>query len=120
MSDIKRLKKKVVDFCEARDWAQFHNPKDVSLSLMLEAAEVIEHFQWKNKEEIEEHLKNNKDKIAEEVADVFYWILLMCHYWDIDLANSFLKKMEQNESKYPIAKAKGSHKKYTEHQVQSK
>src|SRR5215213_1818144 len=109
MSDIRKLKKLVVDFCEEREWAKFHTPKDMSMSLMLEAAEVIEHFQWKNKKEIEKHIAENKDKIAEELSDVLYWILLMSHYWDIDLVKAFKQKMKQNAQKYPVAKSKGRH-----------
>jgi len=116
MSDLEALKKKVVAFCEARDWKQFHNPKDVSLSLMLEAAEVVEHFQWKSKEEMERHVKDHKDEIAEEVADTFYWILLLSHYLEIDLVEAFHRKMKQNEAKYPVDKAKGRHDKYTAYQ----
>jgi len=77
MSDIKKLTDKILKFRNARDWKQFHNPKDVALSLVLEASEVMEHFQWKDKEEIEEYIKTHKEHIADELADVLYWVLLM-------------------------------------------
>lgn len=114
MSDIKVLQKKILAFRDARDWKQFHNPKDLSISLVLEATEVMEHFQWKSKEEMVEHIKKNKEAIGEELADTLYWILLLSSDLDVDIMKAFEKKMEQNEKKYPIAKAKGSHKKYTE------
>ena len=114
MADIKDLIQKVVEFRDARDWKQFHNPKDSAISLALEAAEVLEHFQWKNKEEIEAYLKSNKEDVAEELADVLYWVFLMGNDLDIDLSDAFVKKMEKNSAKYPIDKAKGNHKKYTE------
>jgi len=112
--EIKELQKLIVKFRDARDWKQFHNPKDLALSLTLEAAEVLEHFQWKSKEEIEEYVVTRKYKIAEELADVFYWILLMSHDLKIDLPEALKEKMKENENKYPVEKAKGSHKKYTE------
>lgn len=114
MSDIKKLTKLIIKFRNARDWKQFHNPKDVSLSLVLEAAEVMEHFQWKNTEEIEKYLKKNKDKIAEELADVLYWILLFSHDLKINVSSVLRKKLSKNEKKYPLNKSKGKHIKYTE------
>ena len=114
MSDIKTLTKRIVDFRDARDWKQFHNSKDVALSLNLEASEVLEHFQWKNGEELEEYIKTHKDHISEELADVLYWILLMSHDLNIDIAKALRKKMDKNEEKYAVEKAKGNHKKYTE------
>lgn len=114
MSDIKKLTDLIIKFRDARNWKQFHNPKDLALSLTLEAAEVLEKFQWKSPEEINEYIKTNKDQIGEELADVLYWVLLMSHDLKIDLIKIFNKKMEQNENKYPISKSKNSHKKYTE------
>ena len=114
MTDIKSLTKKIIAFRDARDWKQFHNPKDLSLSLVLEATEVMEHFQWKNKEEIDDHIKHNKEDIAEELADVMYWVPLMSNDMKIDIAKALKKNIEKNEKKYPVEKAKGSHKKYTE------
>lgn len=114
MSDIQKLTDLVVKFRDARDWKQFHNAKDSSISLALEAAEVLEHFQWKNKEEIDAYVKSNKADIAEELADVLYWVFLISNDLDINLSDAFEKKMEKNAAKYPIDKAKGNHKKYTE------
>lgn len=114
MKDVKDLTDKIIKFRNDRDWKQFHNPKDVALSMVLEAGEVMEHFQWKNEEEIKKHVKDKKDEIGEELADVLYWILLMGHDLNIDVLDALDKKMKKNETKYPVGKAKGSHKKYSE------
>jgi len=112
MNKVNEIIKKIISFRDARDWKQFHNPKDVSLSLVLEAGEVMEHFQWKDKKEIEEYIKKNKNDIGEELADVLYWILLMGHDLDIDVFDALDKKIKKNEEKYPIGKSKGNHIKY--------
>ncbi len=110
--DITAITKRIIAFRNARDWKQFHNPKDVALSLVLEAAEVMEHFQWKNKKEIEKYIIKNKAEIGEELADTLYWILLMSHDLKIDVLDALNKKMKKNEAKYPVEKAKGKHTKY--------
>ena len=111
LSDLQVMIRKFID---DRDWDQFHNPKDLSISLSLEAAEVLEHFQWKNNEEMARHSVDKKDEVGEELADVFYWVLLLANKLDINLVDAFEKKMAKNAAKYPIEKSKGSHKKYTE------
>lgn len=114
MSDIESLTKRIIAFRDARDWKQFHNSKDVAISLSLEAAEVLEHFQWKSKEEIEKYIIDYKDHIGEELADVLYWVLLFSHDLNIDITKALKNKIKKNEKKYPIEKAKGSHAKYNE------
>jgi len=113
MADIKNLTEKIIKFRDKRDWKQFHNPKDTALSLVLEAAEVLEHFQWKNDKEIAEHIKKNKDEIAEELADVLYWILLMSNDLKINIRKALVSKIKKNEENYPVEKSKGKHTKYT-------
>ncbi|MDO8664468.1 MAG: nucleotide pyrophosphohydrolase [Candidatus Liptonbacteria bacterium] len=112
MKKIEELTKKLIAFRDARDWKQFHKPKDLAVSLSLEAAEVLEHFQWKSEKEIEEYLKTHKDDIGEELADVFNWVLIMSHDFGIDIASASAKKISKNEAKYPVEKAKGRHTKY--------
>lgn len=112
MKNINELIKRIIAFRDAREWKQFHNPKDVSLSLVLEAGEVMEHFQWKNKEEMESYIKTNKSDIGEELADVLYWILLMSYDLKIDIFDALDQKIKKNEDKYPIKKTKGKHTKY--------
>lgn len=112
---LKQLEKKVIDFRDSRDWKQFNNQKDMALSLALEAAEVLEHFQWKvTAEEIEEYAKVHKKQIGEELADVLYWVLTMNHDLGIDMVDAFEKKMVKNAKKYPLKKSKGRPNKYTE------
>jgi len=110
---LKNVQKKITEFRDARDWKQFHNPKDLALSLVLEAAEVMEHFQWKSKEEIEKYIKTNKEEIGEELADVLYWVILMSHDLKIDVLDALDKKIKKNDAKYPVEKARGRHTKYT-------
>lgn len=112
MSDIQKLTDRIIKFRDARDWKQFHNPKDLAISLSLETSEVLEHFQWKNENEINEYVKTHKNEIAEELADVFNYLLLMSHDLDIDFAEALNKKIDKSEIKYPVEKAKGKHTKY--------
>lgn len=112
--DIEELQKIIRKFVDDRDWDQFHNLKDLAISLNLEAAEVLEHFQWKTEAEMDTHITNKRDEVGEELADVLYWILLLANKANVDLADAFTKKMHKNTLKYPVDKAKGNHKKYTE------
>jgi dCTP diphosphatase len=114
MSDLTDLQKRIIAFRDARDWKQFHNPKDLAIALNLEASEVLEHFLWKTDDEIASHLAKNKEDVGDELADTLYWTLLMAHDLDIDLVKAFEEKMDKNEKKYAVDKAKGNHKKYTE------
>lgn len=113
MSDIQELIQKIVKFRDQRNWKQFHNPKDLAISLNLEASEVLEHFQWKSKDEISEYVKKNKKEISHELADTLYWILLMSHDMEIDIKKALEQKMKINAQKYPVQKAKGKHTKYS-------
>jgi NTP pyrophosphatase (non-canonical NTP hydrolase) len=115
MSDqISDLTKLVLKFREERDWAQFHNPKDVAISLMLEAAELLELTQWKNGKELEDHLTKNCEALADELADIFGWVLVLAHDQKIDLADALRRKLVKNAEKYPIEKSRGVASKYTE------
>jgi dCTP diphosphatase len=114
MADLEKLTKKVVEFRDERDWSQFHNPKDLALSLVLEAAELLEIFQWKEGDAISRAASDRKGDVSHELADVLYWTLLLAHEMQIDLPTALQEKLELNASKYPVAKSKGSNKKYTE------
>jgi len=109
------LIKRIITFRDERDWKQFHNPKDVAISLSLEAGEVLEHFQWKTPEQIEQHIKDHKEDIGDELADVLAHLLILSNDLDIDLSTAFEKKMKKNAKKYPVEKVKGKNKKYTEY-----
>jgi len=105
----------VLKFREERDWKQFHNPKDMALSLALEAAELMELMQWRNGGELDAHLAANKQRLGEELSDVLGWVLLLAHDQGIDLPDAFEKKIESNKKKYPVEKARGSAKKYDQY-----
>lgn len=110
--EIKDLTERIVKFRDARDWKQFHNPKDLAISLSLEASEFLEHFQWKSKEEIEKYVKESKEDLADELADIFNYLLLTAHDLDIDIEDALNKKIDKSEKKYPVEKSKGKHTKY--------
>ena len=113
---IKELKEKVKKFCEERDWDQFHNPKDLAIGISTEAGELLEIFRFKGKEEMKQIMSdpNKRQKVGEEVADVFYVLLRFAQINNFDLSDELDKKMKKNNEKYPIEKAKGSNKKYNE------
>ena len=112
MTDIKKLTEEIKKFRDERDWMQFHNHKDMAISLALEAAEVLEHFQWKSSEEIEEYVKTNKEEIGEELADVAIYLFELADNIGVDLEEVAEKKLIKNAKKYPAEKAKGKHTKY--------
>ena len=112
MSEIKQLTEKIKKFQDERDWRQFHNHKDVALSLVLEAAEVLEHFQWKSPKEVEDHGKACKDELSDELADVAMYLFELADNLGIDLPQAIEAKIKKNAEKYPVEKAKGKHTKY--------
>jgi NTP pyrophosphatase (non-canonical NTP hydrolase) len=111
---IEALRAKIRKFRDERDWAQFHNPKDMAISISIEASELLEHFQWKDKDAVEKRIKEKKDGIEEEMADIYIYLLEMADNLGIDLIDAAKKKLDKNAAKYPVEKAKGSAKKYTE------
>ncbi len=111
---LDEYREKVLAIREARDWKQFHNPKDMALSLVLEATETLELFQWKKEGELNAHVEAKREAIGEELADVLYWVVLMSHDFGIDLLDAANKKLAILEKKYPVEKSKGVAKKWTE------
>jgi NTP pyrophosphatase (non-canonical NTP hydrolase) len=112
MSDIKKITQKIREFRDQRDWKQFHNHKDVALSLVLEASEVLEHFQWKSTSEVESHGRDAKDELSDELADVAIYLFELADNLGVDLPKAIENKMKKNALKYPVEKAKGKHTKY--------
>lgn len=112
MSDIKQLTEKIKKFVNDRDWEQFHNPKDLALSLVLEATEVMEHFQWKSETHAEAHARANQEEIADELADVACYLFELADHLKIDLPQAIDSKLAKNALKYPVAKSKGNITKY--------
>lgn len=114
MNEIQELTRQILEFRDEREWKQFHNSKDMAISLVLEATELLEHFQWKSTGEVLDHLENHRNSVGEELADILYWVLLLSNDLHIDIKAAFQEKMKKNAKKYPIEKAKGSHKKYSD------
>ena len=102
---------KVLKFRDDRDWKQFHNPKDLAISISLEAAELLEVFQWSPEDVV---CENKIDKIREELADVVNYCILMADSCGLDLDEIVQEKVKLNSEKYPVEKAFGSKEKYTE------
>ena len=102
---------KVLKFRDDRDWKQFHNPKDLAISISLEAAELLEVFQWSAEDVV---CENTIDKIREELADVVNYCILMADSCGLDLDEIVQEKVKLNSEKYPVEKAFGSKEKYTE------
>jgi len=113
MSDLARLTSALLRFRAERDWQQFHNPKDQILSLTLEAAELLELTQWRNGQALQTHLTDHKEQLADELADVVGWALLIAHDQGIDLAAAMDAKLIKNELKYPVDQSRGRADKYT-------
>ena len=113
---IQQLKKDIKKFVKERSWEQFHSPKNLSMSLSIEAAELMEHFQWTNT--VEEAVKVLKDKrkrseVEDEVADIAIYLIDFCNLYNVDLEKVILKKMKKNVKKYPAKRVKGESEKYT-------
>ena len=100
--DYRELQDQIVAFRNARGWEKAHTPKDSAISLSLEAAELLEHFQWKTDDQFKKYLKTNKEGVADELIDILYWVLLMSYDLDIDIAKEFKRKMQKNALKYPL------------------
>jgi NTP pyrophosphatase (non-canonical NTP hydrolase) len=108
MSELKELIEKIVQFRNERDWEKFHNSKDLSLALSIEAAELNELFLWKDSNDVDE------SKLSEELADIFIYALLISEKHNLDVREIVLSKLELNDKKYPADKAKGNAKKYNQ------
>ena len=110
------LKNKVKKFCEGREWDKYHNAKDLSIGIITEAAELLEHFRFKSEREIEEFFEDSKKKkeISEELVDVLFFVLRFAQRYEIDLSDELEAKLKKSKLKYPVNKSKGSNKKYTE------
>lgn len=112
--EIAFMTRLAVDFRDRRDWKQFHNPKDMALSLVLESAELLELMQWKNGDELAAHLRARRGQLEDELSDVLYWVLTIAHDFGIDLPRAFASKLRKSARKYPVGKSRGKSSKYTE------
>jgi len=112
MSDVKDILERIRRFRNDRDWMQFHDPKNMAVSIIIEASELLEHFQWKSKAEVEKYVKENKEEIQDEIADIALYLFELADNLEIDLLDAMKKKIIKNEIKYPVEKARGRHTKY--------
>ena len=111
-NDLKSITEKIIQFRDARQWVQYHDPKNLSLALGIEAAELQEIFLWKTSEESKNLSQKDISRVSDEIADIFIYLTYLCYEFKIDLFDTTLKKIEKNAIKYPIEKSKGSNKKY--------
>jgi NTP pyrophosphatase (non-canonical NTP hydrolase) len=113
VADLKHMVKK---FSDERDWDQFHNAKDLAIGIVTEASELLETFRFKSEKEVQSMFEDDSSarKVRDELADVFYFALNLAQRYDIDVSNSLDEKIRDNARRYPVEKAKGSNKKYTE------
>lgn len=117
MSDsLNDLRARVNEFVEARDWAQFHSPKNLAMAMIVEAGEVVEHFQWVTEEQSRNLDAATKEQVGQELSDTFVYLLRIAEVCGIDLIEAANKKIDLNAKKYPVEQCKGSNAKYTEYQ----
>jgi dCTP diphosphatase len=114
MNDLTRIQQKILDFRNERDWAQFHDPKNLAEALSIEAGELLENFLWKTTEQSRNLTAEELKNVKEELADIFIFLTYLSKEYKIDLLMEVESKITHNAVKYPLEKAKGSSKKYTE------
>ena len=103
---------KIRQFRDERDWMKFHDPKNLAISITIEAAELLEHFQWKDDAEVGEHIRKHREEVADEIADVAIYLAELADNLGIDLIEAMSSKLRKNAEKYPVAKARGVATKY--------
>ena len=113
MDKQKEVQSEIVKFRDARDWQQFHTLNEMIKALSIEASELLAESLWLKNSELLDKAKNS-DKVNDELADIYYWLLLIAHDLELDLNEAMVKKLEKNKLKYPINKSKGSKEKYTQ------
>ena len=114
INDINYLQKLVSNFCEERNWRQYHNPKDLSIMITTEASELLSIFRYKNEKDIEDIFINQKEDVEDELADIFFGILRFAELNNVNLSKSLANKIKKNKKKYPVDKSYGKNKKYDE------
>lgn len=112
MSDLKKIRDELRKFAKARDWEQFHTPKNLTLALVGEVGELAEVLQWLSDKEIQKLMKDQPEKMADELADVLLYLIRLADQLKVDLKTAAIKKISKNHKKYPIKKSKGKHAKY--------
>jgi dCTP diphosphatase len=113
---LDELRTKVNAFVRERDWDQFHSPKNLAMAMIVEAAEVVEHFQWDTLDESKQMTEERRIQIGHELADTFVYLLRLAEVTGVDLIAASHQKIALNAMKYPVEKCKGSKAKYTDYQ----
>jgi len=115
VATLREIEEAVVRFRDQRDWAKYHTPRNLAISLVVEVGELLELLQWKTDEEILEHLRQGEGRAmaSQELADVAIYLLLLAHELGVDLEQAILEKLKLNEQRYPAEKVKGRYVKYT-------
>jgi NTP pyrophosphatase (non-canonical NTP hydrolase) len=111
---ISSLTARIQDFVDAREWRQFHNPKDLSVAIAAEAGELMQHFVWQQPDQIDARLERNRDEIASEIADVAILLFEFADNLGFKLGDVMAEKITRNEQRYPVAKSRGNNLKYSE------
>ena len=111
---ISSLTARIQNFVDAREWRQFHNPKDLSVAIAAEAGELMQHFVWQQPDQIAARLERNRDEIASEIADVAILLFEFADNLGFKLGDVMADKIERNEQRYPVAKSRGNNLKYSE------
>jgi dCTP diphosphatase len=115
MKDLDGIKARLQTFAKDRDWEQFHSPKNLSMALSVEVAELVEHFQWLTEEQSKQLDDKTLAEVADEIADVQVYLIRLADKLGVDVLATVEEKIKKNEAKYPVDKVKGSSKKYTEY-----
>ena len=113
---LEDLRAKINAFVTERDWAQFHTPKNLAMAMIVEAAELVEHFQWDTPQESQHLTPEKREAVSHELADTFVYLLRLAEVLKIDLIEAANQKITLNALKYPVEKAKGSNAKYTQYE----
>ncbi len=116
MQDFEKLKLRIRQFGEERDWLQYHSPKNLSMALIVEAAELVEHFQWLTEKQSEALDADQLQEVAEELADIQIYLIRLADRLGVDMVEAVNRKIDINAKKYPAEKVRGLNKKYTEYE----
>ncbi|HEU4708640.1 MAG TPA: nucleotide pyrophosphohydrolase [Methylophilaceae bacterium] len=117
MSDsLQELRQRLQAFVDERDWQQFHSPKNLAMAMIVEAGELVEHFQWMTEAQSRELSSEQKELVGQEIADTFVYLLRIAEVLEIDIIDAANRKLIINAKKYPAEKARGRNDKYTEYQ----
>jgi len=111
---LELLARKLRDFAAARDWEQFHSPKNLASALIVEAGELLEHFQWLTEEQSRTISPEKREEVAEELADVLLYLVQLASVLNVDLGDAALKKIQKNAERYPEHLARGTSRKHDE------